>query len=388
MRAAGRGIATHGMRAFVLACGLCAGAPALANMGKPWRDGDLAGEPVGFERTRVAEEHLWIDMTQLQGEEQGIGVQVRYELEHRGPASVLKPLFAVGPVHIRDFQAHVGDRAVPTRVLKLQRKALPAAWLGSGARQLPGSPAYDTAQDQADTVDVVEVTLPVSEGANSVRIAYRATPMVRLHGDGPTYAYQFEYLLAPARSWAGFGKLVAEIEVPQGWRLETLPAARKQDEGETGTAYARTDVYRLESDGLPADAIALKAQAPPGLPYRVLLAGTWLAFFAVLWRGGRWSGALAANAVVRRRRSGLPARAWLHAAMAGIGWSLVAAYAGFVALHAPPMALPEGQVAPVRMDLRPAAVALAAIAVLPLGVLRSRLRIRRAMQASPGAADA
>jgi hypothetical protein len=59
------------------------------------------------------------------------------------------------------------------------------------------------------------------------------------------------YILAPAREWAGFGGLDVHVQVPDAWRFSsTLPLTRTGDE------------FTGSFGELPADAIAMTAQAP------------------------------------------------------------------------------------------------------------------------------
>ncbi|WP_242108106.1 hypothetical protein [Luteimonas aquatica] len=365
---------------------LAAFSPAThANMGKPWSDGDPAAEPVGFGRTRVDEERLWLDFTGLDADSEGkVAIQALYTLRHDGPDAVLRPLFVTGAQEVGDFRAYLDERPLPVRLRRVAVETLPASWRtqidGQPSSPLQGTPPYDVIGNADGKVAVAEIELPIARGTSAVRIVYQARPMVRLHGEGPTLAYQFEYALAPARTWAAFGRLIAEVKVPHGWTARLSPPMARIDADASDGDSSRGEVYRLESAGLPADALAVIAQARPGIPYRVAMWGSWLVFLAAIWAGWKAS-RLWARASLRRVGAGKSSRIGVHAACAGLAWGLGLAYAGFVAHQMPPMLLPEGQRAVVRMDLAPFLIAVLSIACVPLGAWRVWRAYRRGSRA-------
>jgi hypothetical protein len=122
------------------------------------------------------------------------------------------------------------------------------------------------------------------------------------------------YILAPAREWAGFGGLDVRVQLPKGWRFASTLALTRSGDDLTGS-FAE----------LPADAIAMTAQAPTSpivgaivfwlsklLPLACVVGGP-----VLLWRLGRRIGRLQG----RRLRSVL--WALLVSPLAGIVWMVV-----------------------------------------------------------------
>src|SRR5206468_3910385 len=128
--------------------------------------------------------------------------------------------------------------------------------------------------------------LTFAPGVHEVTVRYRARPTAHSAGS-PALFWQLAYVLAPARSWAGFGGLAARIDLPPGWRAAVTPAMHRQGDALVGTWSA-----------LPADAIAITAQAPVGSG-----AGRWAVLAAVAAAAlafCAWLGRLLGGALARR----------------------------------------------------------------------------------------
>jgi uncharacterized iron-regulated membrane protein len=94
---------------------------------------------------------------------------------------------------------------------------------------------------------------------------------------------QFAYILAPARSWAGFGGLDVTVHVPDDWSVASRPALQREGALLNGSF-----------NDVPADAIALTLRPPVGTGYRIVKHSAW-GFFVVVGIGGlvccwRWRG--------------------------------------------------------------------------------------------------
>jgi hypothetical protein len=83
-----------------------------------------------------------------------------------------------------------------------------------------------------------------------VRVRYRAEATA-YSVNQLTPVWQLGYVLAPAREWGGFGGAEVRVELPRGWRAASSPALERRGNALVG-----------RWQGLPADALALSAQAP------------------------------------------------------------------------------------------------------------------------------
>lgn len=365
-------------RAALLLIALPCAAPAWANMGKPWQEGPLVAEPQGFEAVRIVHEDLRIDLGGLSADSVSARVQVDYRLDNTGKAVRLQPVFATGASGTQRFEARLDGRVIAVRPLK--QAALPKSWQPPATTPaLSGEQPlfYEVSEPASLALDFV---LP--PGRHDFRVSYDAEAMLS-KSHGPTLLYQFAYVLAPARSWAGFGGLDVQLTVPEGWRVATAPALAIDPQD--NDPYR--DEYRGRYAALPADAIAITTQAAPGAGYHMLRWATLLCLGLTVLGGWLWCG-LAGDAIARRARrtaaAGRWRRVWPYALAAGLAWGLAVTHAGLAAVYAPDGLLPDGQGYRFGYGQSLAAIAVVALAALlsltgfvAVGML-ARRRLRQA----------
>ncbi|UHQ24786.1 hypothetical protein LVB77_08940 [Lysobacter sp. 5GHs7-4] len=367
------------LRARLMAIALLCAAPAWANMGKPWREALLVAEPRGFDAVRIVHEDLRIDLSYQPDLAE---VQVDYRLHNTGPAVRLRPVFATGANGVAQFQARLDGR--PIAAQPLQQPTLPKTWQPPATTPgLSGEAPRSYEVDQADSL-ALDFVLP--PGQHDFSVSYRA-PIMQSMRDGPTLLYQFAYVLAPARSWAGFGGLDVRVTVPDGWRFASEPALRIDPQDRD----PYRDEYRGRYAALPADAIAITTQAPPGIGYQVLSWATLLLLGLAVLGGWSWC-AMTGNAIARRaERAAAIGRAqtrrvWPYGLAAGAVWGLAVTYTGLAAVYAPERLLPQGQGYHFGYGQGLAAIAVVALAILLTlagaiavsAIARRRLRRHRA----------
>lgn len=314
--------------------------PAWANMGKPWRDARVSAEPQGFDTVRIGSESLHIDLSELSDESAEAKVYVDYRLDNPGPAIRLRPVFATGAAEVGQFEATLDGRAITARPLDLP--ALPPSWQPPETTPSLSDEQPLSYEVQAPSSLALDFVLP--PGRHQLRVSYRADAMQR-KGYGPTLLYQFAYVLAPARSWAGFENLHLMVSVPDGWRIKT---SRPLNDEDTRHADTSRDTYHGRYPGLPADAIAITTQAPPGIVYRVLTVASVVCLIAVVFGGGVVC-SLIGGAIARRLRRARDDgkrqrhRVWPYALATGLAWGVATLSAGLAMIHGPDCFLPAGQ---------------------------------------------
>jgi hypothetical protein len=122
----------------------------------------------------------------------------------------------------------------------------------------------------------------------------------------PTYA--FDYLLSPAKRWAGFGPLEISVRVPESVRFSSPLPFRRED-----------DAYRADLPGLPDGELRFEVMPRKGL------------WFGMTDTGGYWAILIAAMALtalgvgVATGRRGSPRRRWPRVALRLLGAGLLAA---------------------------------------------------------------
>ena len=252
-----------------------------ANAGPPYyTDGQVAAEPSGLEGIAIAHETLAIDMRRLHPNPRKtydetdspeirnpIDVSVAYSITNRGPAREVALVFASGAPNTAGFSVMLDGQ--PIAAQPAISVTLPAEWMppattpgldstdllyldppqqmrtDAGAvvdwRHYPSSFARSTTSTYAFTV-----TIPT--GNSALAVQYRAEPQQYRSG-GYTdnlNAYQFAYVLAPARAWDGFGGLDVTVRLPACWLAASRPGLT-QVGGELRGTF----------ESVPADALAL-----------------------------------------------------------------------------------------------------------------------------------
>jgi hypothetical protein len=307
-------------------------ATARANMGPPSSGGQIVAEPVGIQDVEITRELLTIDLRPLAHNGLAL-VDAAYHLHNHAGSKKLDLLFATASPEVADFQVWLGDH--PVASYPAEGTQLPASW--QPPPKTPGLVGGQKLEYGRHGITPMALTVMIPPGRHDLKVHYAATAAWHYHGD-PTVYRQFAYVLAPARSWAGFGGLDLAIHLPAGWRAACEPTLARE-----------ADTLKGSFDHVPADAIALTVQAPQGEAYqRVVYGGQGLLALACLaglvlcWQGGRSRG----------RRLALPRtpeptwlqrHAWPWSLAMGVTWGLALLGAGLVATLAPDWALPVGQ---------------------------------------------
>lgn len=254
---------------------------ASANFGPPWIGGRVVAEPDGMKGVRVLHEALVLDLRPVAGGEFA-HVEATYRFRNDGPARQLELLFATGANEIAGFAVVLDGTPVPSAPRDVGE--LPKSW--QPPPYTPTVDGYVLEYDQklgGKDLKTIGFTLAVSPGEHTARVTYRAPATKNLLGYPIAYQ-QFAYVLAPARSWDGFGKLAVTVHVPEGWTAASEPALTREG-----------DTLRGNFDGIPADAIALTLKAPFGRSYPVIVLSVVFALLCVAtvwwaWRIGRAQG--------------------------------------------------------------------------------------------------
>ena len=265
----------------LLMCAFPAAARAEANAGPPYyTDGQVAAEPSGLEGIAIAHETLDIDMRHLHPNPRKkydktdspeirnpIDVSVAYSITNRGPAREVALVFASGAPNTAGFSVRLDGQ--PIAAQPAISVTLPAEWMppattpgldsadllyldppqqmrtDAGAvvdwRHYPSSSARSTTSTYAFTV-----TIPT--GNSALAVQYRAEPQQYRSGGYTDNldAYQFAYVLAPARAWDGFGGLDVTVRLPACWQAASRPGLTQVGGELRGTFQS-----------VPADALAL-----------------------------------------------------------------------------------------------------------------------------------
>jgi hypothetical protein len=301
-------------RLFLLPLILCLPQQALGNAAAPSQGGSAGAEPTGLEQIFILRESLNIDLRQLgeaeHAEGRAILVEAIYELENRGAERRVDLVFAFGSGY-KDFSVWLDDQPVATRPAQLkdqpQSWKIPRTtpWLKGG--QLDYAPGDRPLYGQSS--QAFSPTIP--PGRHRLRAGYMVAPT--RFASSPIRYWQFAYILAPAREWAGFGGLDVTVSAPKGWTVVTSPGL-----GGGG------GVLKGSFDHVPADALALTAQAPLPLYYDLANLSSGLLFLLALLAGPVALIFLAWRRGYRLRRS------WLYGIGAALLWSLLVGATGLL----------------------------------------------------------
>ena len=265
------------------------GAALRANMAPRIRPGQIIGEPAGaLKSIRIERELLVIDLRPLADWKPAV-VEATYEVRNGGEKQTVDLVFvAVGPGPEQtlpmwwEAQVRLGDQPIASR--QTEPGELPLSWQSVHPIPLPnGEGSLDYTPKEMRTIQF-SVTLP--PGPETIRVRYEVWPRIYAGRLAPTVEWQLGYLLAPAREWGGFGRLDARIQCPPGWRAASEPRMKRQGNDLVGAW-----------DGIPADAIGLIAQAPPGwgewadsIVNASRIAGGLILCVVAGWLTGRWLG--------------------------------------------------------------------------------------------------
>lgn len=198
--------------------------------------------------------------------------------------------------------------------------------------------------------DLPAVAFDLPPGEHELVVEYDGAAALDLRCR-PTVCWQFAYVLAPARAWAGFGGLDATIRVPPDWEVLVDPAFERDG-----------DILHASFADVPADAIGLDVRAPAGPWHAPVTVATWL-LFAIAGLGGAWVCLRAGRAWGTHARA---SRA-VAALLAVIAWPLAILYLGLATVAWPHSLVPEPQ-APIE-NIGDLWALLAALAALPIGIV-------------------
>jgi len=323
------------VRAWTVLALLFTPVAAWGNLGPPSSGGHVVAEPVGIRDVEITSEELTIDLRSLT-KNGPVQVEAVYHLDNHGNGKKLDLLFASGSAGMADFQVSLGDQ--PVKIRSAKDVPLPTSWQAPKRTPgLHGEKELEYLAYGAKATAPVALTLDLPPGRHILKVRYTAEAATHLYGS-PTVYRQFAYVLAPARSWSGFGGLAVNIHLPEGWHAACTPALSREG-----------DTLKGNFPALPADAIALTLQAPEGWAYWPLFYGG-LGLFALAGLGGL---ALCRGVgLAKGRRLALPTgphpnllqrHAWPLSLGLGLACGLVVLGTGLVATFGSDWALPAGQ---------------------------------------------
>lgn len=227
-----------------------------ANAGPPSKGGHYAGEPAGVLAVAIARERLTIDMRPLSNDAL-VQVEASYELHNRGTAETIELIFAVGSLGVTNFQVWLDEE--PIASAPAADAKLPQSWKAPAYTPgLNGKSPLEYAFYGRSQMTPMSFSIALPPGTHTLQVRYAAEASTHFDGN-PTVYRQFAYVLAPARSWAGFGTLDVNIRLPAGWIAASTPLLTRTQDTLTGSF-----------EGIPADAIALTVQAPTGKAYHAI----------------------------------------------------------------------------------------------------------------------
>ncbi|MBA4187311.1 MAG: hypothetical protein C0467_04750 [Planctomycetaceae bacterium] len=313
-------------------------APVAANVGPPATGGQVTGEPVGIRHIQIVREKLVIDLRPVARDQKAM-VEATYQLQNNGAEQSLDLLFAGGSYEVVEFEVLFDGKPIATK--PISGATIPDSWkppketpnFGDG-QKLDYAPGL---RDFKYSVKLVGFSLTVPTGPHTLMVRYSAAAATNWLGQ-PTRHHQFAYVLAPARSWDGFGGLDVTLHLPEGWIAVVTPQLEREG-----------DTLRGSFEHLPADSIAITFRAPEGRWYRPLIgisqsvfAAVGIAGLIVSWVMGRWRGRRTAQAV-NAGQTRIP-RIWPWALAIGMLWSVGVFASGLFAVYGAELTLPEGQV--------------------------------------------
>lgn len=303
-----------------------------ANIGPLTSGGQVVAEPAGIEHISISHESLLIDLRPLEENRPG-KVLVVYHVENRDEPRQLDLLFATGGPDITGFVATFDG--LPLRSRPMVDVAIPPAWQPPKTTPAPGGrePLSYLGFGSRKTIPLaLSVTIP--SGMHTLQVEYSASAAMHRLGQ-PTIYHQFAYVLAPARTWAGFGGLDVAIQLPPGWNAACEPALSREG-----------DVLSGSFATIPQDAIAVTVQAPAGPYYQVARDASFTGYLLTPCLGlfGCWLAGRRTGQSIARSHSQPGPRFWTRSLLAGVLVGLVTFGAGLLAVFAPDELLPAGQI--------------------------------------------
>ena len=211
----------------------------------------IVGEPTGIIDVNIVHETLTIDLRPL-----AVGnaaqIEAVYKLRNDGPEQELNLLFAFGSPNRDDWRVTLDGQQIPGELQ--QGASMPKEWWPPKTTpSLPGDDRVMTYAGAWRSVVPLAFEVIIPPGESELRVRYEEqgkTTFAR-----PTMYRQFAYILAPARSWAGFGGLNVTIHVPKEWLVVCSPDLERDG-----------SVWRGSFNSIPADSIGitLRPRIPAG----------------------------------------------------------------------------------------------------------------------------
>jgi len=279
-------------------------------------------------------------------------VTATYRLANTGPARTVDLHFAHGADDVSDFRVDVDGRLVAGAP---GDAPVPEDWLTPSHTPGPsGSQSflYDGGfRDDSAAPRLWSFRAPLPAGPSRLTVRYRAD--AGTYVAQPLIVRQFAYILAPARTWAGFGTLDVTVDVPPGWQAWSDPPLER-----------RGDTLVGRFDGVPADALALSVQPTESAARiaarwssRVVLLLVFVAGGPLCWHIGR------------RRRRRWPRRLAIGV-LCALAWAAAIGLAGWLAVAAPDAVTPAAHVTHYGYGLIMAVIGVAGLAAFaaPLGL--------------------
>ncbi len=297
-----------------------------ANIAAPSQGGIVSAEPSGLENIFISRETLTIDFRPL-GEMQSVRdnksvlVEAVYEVENKGEDKDLKLVFVVGSKNVEDFEISIDDKKVE-KTETVENSTLPKSW------QTPLETPWENDRKlmynpSSGQIESVSFALSIPKGKHTIKATYRSEAAV-YSNLGKMKAFQFAYILAPAREWADFGGLEISVFLPANWKAETLPQLTREG-----------DVLKGNFAQIPADSLAVTVQPP--LPANYDLFGTiYNALFIFVIFG--FPLFLIIFAWLRGYKLNL---AWLYGIGLAVLWAILFFAAGFLSIHGADYKIPE-----------------------------------------------
>ncbi|MET0624755.1 MAG: hypothetical protein ABW250_17540 [Pyrinomonadaceae bacterium] len=307
---------------------LCLPAAAFANAAAPSQGGQAGTEPTGLEQVFILRESLNVDLRPLEeaGSHDGqlILVEAVYELENRGEERRLNLVFIFGSA-FKDFRVWLDDQPVGSQPVRLKEQppswGVPDTTPWLDGRKLGYAGGSRSSYGARDSQSFNPVVPP---GRHRLRASYSVTPS--RYAASPVRYWQFAYVLAPAREWAGFGGLDVTVSAPRGWTVVTEP--KLEPEG---------GVLKGRFDQLPADALAVTARAPVPFYYQPADYFFLLLFLLAIF-------ASPVLIIIFAGRRGYKLRlSWLWGVGAGLLWGLLIIGTGILYAVGASYTVPRGQ---------------------------------------------
>jgi hypothetical protein len=272
-----------------------AGGTARANYGP----GGWNGEPTGLEHIQILREQLTIDLRALDGSRPAgmvdgwpmANVEVTYEVWNAGNLEPVELVFVDGNSGApkSEIRVFLDDRPIEVGEAQIRADRV-ARW----------TPPENTPAVRGQRPHVfghrwgpangwsIALTFPL--GRSTLRTSYR-TPSAANTYESPTAIWQFVYLLAPARDWAGFGGLDVTVYVPPGWLVAAEPGLRRDG-----------DVLTASFDEMPADSLTFSlCYLPRSLELQIIVC-RWIGYvlavlapIVIFWRWRRVGRMIAAR---------------------------------------------------------------------------------------------